>query len=64
MEIFGQTFSIFELVGISLGTIILFIFIFDVFIQKKYAILHNFPVLRHMRHLLTMIARNEAILGC
>ena len=55
MEIFGQTFSVFEIIGISVGLIILLIFIFDVFIQKKYAIVHNFPVLGHMRHFLTMI---------
>ncbi len=31
------------------------IFIHDVFIQKKYAILHNFPVVGHLRYLMMMV---------
>ena len=55
MEIFGLVFSTMGLIGLGAGVLFFIVFIFDVFIQKKYAILHNFPVIGHMRHLLTLI---------
>ena len=55
MEIFGLVFSTMGLIGLGAGVLFFIVFIFDVFIQKKYAILHNFPVFGHMRHLLIII---------
>ncbi|MDD0851830.1 FMN-binding glutamate synthase family protein [Halobacteriovorax sp. GB3] len=42
-----------SVIGLFLFFILLFIH--DVFIQKKYAILHNFPIVGHLRYLLTMV---------
>ncbi len=36
-------------------TILTIVFIYDVFIQKKYPILHNFPIIGHLRHLFILI---------
>ena len=50
--------QVFFILGIIFVVIIGFFFlllIFDVFIQKSYAIVHNIPILGHLRHLLTLI---------
>lgn len=41
--------------GAIILLVLVLLFIHDVFIQKKYAILHNFPIVGHLRYLLTMV---------
>ncbi len=40
---------------IIFSLILLTVFIYDVFIQKKYPILHNFPIIGHLRHLFILV---------
>ena len=40
---------------VGLVCLLFFVALFDVFIQKKYPILHNFPVLGHIRYLMILI---------
>ena len=61
MSLLGQGLFIFlgenPWVGvfIMLGLFLLFVFIHDVFIQKKHALRHNFPVVGHIRYWLEKI---------
>jgi len=41
--------------GAIIFAVLVLVFIHDVFIQKKHAILHNFPIVGHIRYLLTMV---------
>ncbi|MGD8743834.1 MAG: FMN-binding glutamate synthase family protein, partial [Granulosicoccaceae bacterium] len=42
------------ILGVLLGAIVL-IAIYDIFIQRTHSILHNYPVIGHMRYILEMI---------
>lgn len=40
---------------IALGAFFLFLFLYDIFFQKKRAIIHNFPIVGHLRYLMMLI---------
>jgi glutamate synthase domain-containing protein 2 len=47
--------NIYLIILIIFCLILLTVFIYDVFIQKKYPILHNFPIIGHLRHLFILV---------